>query len=207
VGGDWPACSGLFWRAPPLALAAHCVAFFKPHHLSLLYTQRARAQAVDVHRLQEEEEEICTPDHLIEELPGEGESKDEEGEAEWKDDPLAPIRRLALPGLGAGIRDKSTGSRHGTFAAGTKTTPSPEWGRRKQMQSQGRCRTTALRQYLLLVRCSCGNTAATATSAPMGYIASALSRRWCAVGNTSQSAAVQHAGAGWRKGGWSTRCN
>ena len=47
----------------------------------------------------------CTPDHLIEELPGEGESKDEEGEAEWKDDPLAPIRRLALPGLGAGIRD------------------------------------------------------------------------------------------------------
>ena len=42
----------------------------------------------------------CTPDHLIEELPGEGESKDEECEAEWKDDPLAPIRRLALPGLG-----------------------------------------------------------------------------------------------------------
>ena len=41
----------------------------------------------------------CTPDHLIEELPGEGESKDEEGEAEWKDDPLAPIRRLALPVL------------------------------------------------------------------------------------------------------------
>jgi hypothetical protein len=53
----------------------------------------------------------ATPDHLIEELPGE-ESKDEEGEAEWKDDLLAPIRRLALPGLGAGIRDRSTGSRH-----------------------------------------------------------------------------------------------
>ena len=49
----------------------------------------------------------CPPDHLLEELPGE-ESKDDEGEAEWKDDLLAPIRRLALPGLGAGIRDKST---------------------------------------------------------------------------------------------------
>jgi hypothetical protein len=31
-----------------------------------------------------------TPDHLIEELLGE-ESKDDEGEAEWKDDLLAPI--------------------------------------------------------------------------------------------------------------------
>jgi hypothetical protein len=37
----------------------------------------------------------CTPDHLIEELPGEGESKDEEGEAEWKDDPLARSRPFA----------------------------------------------------------------------------------------------------------------
>ena len=53
----------------------------------------------------------CTPDHLIEELPGE-ESKDDEGEAEGEEDTLAPIRRVDLPGLGAGIRDKSTGSRH-----------------------------------------------------------------------------------------------
>ena len=35
-----------------------------------------------------------------------------QAEAEWKDDLLAPIRRLDLPGLGAGMRDKSTGSRH-----------------------------------------------------------------------------------------------
>ena len=27
VGGDWPACSGLFWRAPPRALA-HCTEIF-----------------------------------------------------------------------------------------------------------------------------------------------------------------------------------
>ena len=54
----------------------------------------------------------CTPDHLVEELPGGDESKDDEAEAEWKDDLLAPIRRLDLPGLGAGMRGKSTGSRH-----------------------------------------------------------------------------------------------
>jgi hypothetical protein len=36
----------------------------------------------------------CHLDHLIEELPGE-ENKDEEGETEWKDDLLAPIRRFA----------------------------------------------------------------------------------------------------------------
>ena len=54
----------------------------------------------------------CTPDHLVEELPGGDESKDDEAEAEWKDDLLASIRRLDLPGLGAGMRDKSTGSRH-----------------------------------------------------------------------------------------------
>jgi hypothetical protein len=34
----------------------------------------------------------CTPDHLVEELPGGDESKDDEAEAEWKDDLLAPIR-------------------------------------------------------------------------------------------------------------------
>ena len=28
VGGDWPGCSGLFWRAPPRALAAHCIEIF-----------------------------------------------------------------------------------------------------------------------------------------------------------------------------------
>jgi hypothetical protein len=28
-GGDWPGCSGLFWRAPPRALApAHCIEIF-----------------------------------------------------------------------------------------------------------------------------------------------------------------------------------
>ena len=112
MGGDWPGCSGLFWRAPPRALAAHCIdLFLKPHHLQpILSMKRGRKQSrcTDCKK----KKRRCTPDHLIEELPGEGESKDEEGEAEWKDDPLAPIRRLALPGLGAGIRDFATGSRH-----------------------------------------------------------------------------------------------
>ena len=105
MGGDWSGCSGLFWRAPPRALAAHCIdLFLKPHHLQpILSMKRGRKQSrcTDCKK----KKRRCTPDHLIEELPGEGESKDEEGEAEWKDDPLAPIRRLALPGLGAGIRD------------------------------------------------------------------------------------------------------
>jgi hypothetical protein len=41
----------------------------------------------------------CTPDHLIEELPGEGESKDEEGEAEWHCLVLVLGSETSLPGV------------------------------------------------------------------------------------------------------------
>ena len=55
----------------------------------------------------------CPPDHLLEELPGEESKDEEEGEAEWEEDPYAHIRRVDLPGdLGAGIRDHASGSRH-----------------------------------------------------------------------------------------------
>ena len=87
--------------APCPGRPLHRDLFLKPHHLQPILTEGASNRGTDCKK----KKRRCTPDHLIEELPGEGESKDEEGEAEWKDDPLAPIRRLALPGLGAGIRD------------------------------------------------------------------------------------------------------
>ena len=97
--------------APCPGRPLHRDIFLKPHHLQpILSMKRGRRQSTCTDC--KKKKRRCTPDHLIEELPGEGESKDEEGEAEWKDDPLAPIRRLALPGLGAGIRDFATGSRH-----------------------------------------------------------------------------------------------
>ena len=95
-------------RPAPCPCRPCFVIFFKASSPSAILNQaRAQSTCTDCKK----KKRRCTPDHLIEELPGEGESKDEEGEAEWKDDPLAPIRRLALPGLGAGIRDHATGSR------------------------------------------------------------------------------------------------
>jgi len=81
-----------------------------PHGLNIWAMKRGpkKRQCEDCKR----KKKRCSPDHLTEELPG-AESKDEEeGEAEWEEDPYAHIRRVDLPGdLGAGIRDRSTGSR------------------------------------------------------------------------------------------------
>jgi hypothetical protein len=104
-------CLGSFLQSPGAPAANSELG---PHSLSTLGNE-ARTEESPVRRLQKEEEEV-PPDHMIEELPGE-ESKYEEEKAkpsgkrirtrtsaEWTD----------LHGdLGAGIRDRSTGSRRG----------------------------------------------------------------------------------------------
>ena len=55
----------------------------------------------------------CDPTHLRGDCRSEESKDEEEGEAEWEEDPYAHIRRVDLPGdLGAEIRDRSTGSRY-----------------------------------------------------------------------------------------------
>jgi hypothetical protein len=74
---------------------ATCRSAWGTAHASQTDGGEARAQAIEMRRLQEEEEEgpARPPDRGATRRGG---SKDEEGEAEWKDDMLAPIRRLAL---------------------------------------------------------------------------------------------------------------
>ena len=82
-----------------------------PHGLNIWAMKRGpkKRQCEDCKR----KKKRCPPDHLLEELPGEESKDEEEGEAEWEEDPYAHIRRVDLPGeLGAEIRDRSTGSRY-----------------------------------------------------------------------------------------------
>ena len=54
----------------------------------------------------------CDPTHLRGDCRSEESKDEEEGEAEWEEDPYAHIRQVDLPDLGAGIRDHASGSRY-----------------------------------------------------------------------------------------------
>jgi len=100
----------------------------------------------------------CPPDHLTEELPGEESKDEEEGEAEWEQDPYVHIRRVGLPGdLGAGIRDHATGSRRVSKKAkpGEKQTPDPKTGHQSQLKQLEARMKEQLKQIQHQVTCEC----------------------------------------------------
>ena len=84
-------------RPAPCPGPLHRDLFLKPHHLQpILSMKRGRKQSrcTDCKK----KKRRCTPDHLIEELPGEESNDEEEGEVEREEDPYAHIHRVDLPG-------------------------------------------------------------------------------------------------------------
>ena len=87
----------------------------------------------------------CDPTHLRGDCRSEESKDEEEGEAEWEEDPYAHIRRVDLPGdLGAGIRDRSTGSRR--ILKKTERAPPATSKKEQQLRVQLQLQQTQLQQ-------------------------------------------------------------